>query len=208
MLVSVEITEDIGPRHIAKLGFALDAADRYHIEYKYFSEGSREAYRTAKANYDQALPYITGVIGNMLVEGEEQIKPFYLRRGITEQIVTILNEKRPAFDEVSRFCSARGRFILWLMEKGECGYCDVWIPNSATMSQADHIIPYAAGGKTERWNMVCACSRCNRAKGAMDPLVFMERIAEPDGLDWRDEEAKLQGEYFRMRREEQRFYGW
>ena len=31
--------------------------------------------------------------------------------------------------------------------------------------EADHIIPYSRGGKTENWNGQALCSTCNRQKG-------------------------------------------
>ncbi len=31
--------------------------------------------------------------------------------------------------------------------------------------EADHIIPYSKGGKTENWNGQALCSTCNREKG-------------------------------------------
>lgn len=58
-------------------------------------------------------------------------------------------------------------------QSGRCSYCGVNMtlslgqPNTATR---DHVVPRSAGGPTEAWNIVAACSCCNSRKGDK-PLV-------------------------------------
>ena len=56
------------------------------------------------------------------------------------------------------------RFNVFLRDKFSCQYCAVRLP--ASDLTFDHVIPRARGGRTNWFNVVAACSRCNLRKGA------------------------------------------
>jgi 5-methylcytosine-specific restriction endonuclease McrA len=41
--------------------------------------------------------------------------------------------------------------------------------------ELDHILPLAAGGRTQRVNLQLLCMPCNRSKGAKNPTDFMQQ---------------------------------
>lgn len=57
--------------------------------------------------------------------------------------------------------------------RGQCGYCQTQIKVVGSVLVMEHIIPVAAGGKTEKANLWLACHPCNSHKGkkteAIDP---------------------------------------
>ena len=71
------------------------------------------------------------------------------------------------------------RLRLYEKQQGRCFYCNnpmkVFLetkdptPNYATF---DHKIPKSKGGKNTQDNIVLACWKCNRSKGAKDALTW------------------------------------
>ena len=53
----------------------------------------------------------------------------------------------------------------------KCSYC------GDPAVEIDHVIPTSKGGTHELSNLVPACLRCNRSKGAKDVNDFLERVA-------------------------------
>lgn len=65
--------------------------------------------------------------------------------------------------------SVKTKRYLWVRDRGCCFYCGralPWDDNERTM---DHVIPKSKGGPHRTWNLVLACSPCNRKKGDTDP---------------------------------------
>ncbi len=62
--------------------------------------------------------------------------------------------------------------LAWLFDKqrGRCGYCPALLAPGDC--ETDHIRPIARGGSNYRRNLQLLCVRCNRSKGAKDPLDF------------------------------------
>ncbi len=59
------------------------------------------------------------------------------------------------------------RRSIYEREKGQCAYCDRWIPFSdATL---DHVLPQSMEGETTWENLVNCCLRCNQRKGGRTP---------------------------------------
>lgn len=57
---------------------------------------------------------------------------------------------------------------LCIRDEFTCQYCgDQFSKNQLTM---DHVIPRMRGGKTNFQNIVCACQKCNTAKGHKDHM--------------------------------------
>ena len=54
-----------------------------------------------------------------------------------------------------------------------CFYCDGLCDSSYHI---DHIVPLSKGGEHKESNLVIACAPCNLAKGASDPVEFLDRI--------------------------------
>lgn len=64
--------------------------------------------------------------------------------------------------------------FLLRQQDWKCVYCRTHLAEY----HVDHIIPVAAGGKTEDENLQLLCPPCNRSKGSKMPSVFaMERAA-------------------------------
>lgn len=215
-IINGEITDE----HFARLSRALDCIDQFGAErYALGKFSNRDTskvaeYQRLSVPLGKATVFYNQVTRNMLVPvGDEvsildkSIDVQYTEPKAVEKIAAILEEKRPAFDRNARFATSRGKFILWLMELGECGYCDTFMPIPSEQVAADHIVPFASGGLTERENMVCSCKRCNQAKGVMDPLKFFKRIEQQDGDKWRREASEALREYYQERDEKLRLYG-
>lgn len=48
-----------------------------------------------------------------------------------------------------------------------CHYCGLRL--STEKRTRDHVIPLAAGGSHEAWNIVACCAKCNESKGCSWP---------------------------------------
>jgi hypothetical protein len=55
------------------------------------------------------------------------------------------------------------RATIYQRDNGACFYCNASVNG---VWDADHVIPWARGGRTVAENGVVACRRCNRTKGA------------------------------------------
>lgn len=55
------------------------------------------------------------------------------------------------------------RTTIYTRDNGACFYCGVQVLGTW---DADHVIPWARGGRTVAENGVVACRSCNRTKGA------------------------------------------
>lgn len=58
-------------------------------------------------------------------------------------------------------------------QRGKCCYCKRKLLKKY---DADHITPLSAGGENGRRNIQIACVKCNRSKGAKDPIEFAQSI--------------------------------
>lgn len=63
-------------------------------------------------------------------------------------------------------------FELFRKQNGECAYCD----NPHPVMEIDHVHPLSKGGRNDKDNLVLACRRCNRQKGAKLLEVFESEI--------------------------------
>lgn len=59
----------------------------------------------------------------------------------------------------------------------QCGLCAYCLDPLAGKFEADHVIPLSRGGDNTIDNIVCACARCNRAKGNKRIAEFLSRRA-------------------------------
>jgi 5-methylcytosine-specific restriction endonuclease McrA len=61
---------------------------------------------------------------------------------------------------------------------GICVYCGREVITGAyggdRLGTIDHKVPLSRGGTWKRYNLTCACRRCNTAKGGMTAEEFME----------------------------------
>jgi 5-methylcytosine-specific restriction endonuclease McrA len=60
---------------------------------------------------------------------------------------------------------------LLVSQKWLCVACRTKLDKSY---EADHIVPLARGGSSDKSNMQILCMPCNRSKGAKDPIAFMQ----------------------------------
>jgi len=56
---------------------------------------------------------------------------------------------------------------VYARDKGRCQYCSTPVPRHE--STYDHVLPRAAGGKTEWENVVISCYGCNQKKASRTP---------------------------------------
>lgn len=63
---------------------------------------------------------------------------------------------------------------LFALQRGRCVYCRGSLASLGF--QSDHIVPRAMGGSDDRRNRQLTCGRCNRRKGARDPMEFARSL--------------------------------
>ena len=98
-----------------------------------------------------------------------------------------------------RYCDAcgvaplhRGKYIVFKRDKFSCIYCGASpIHSSATMLEAEHVIPHSVGGTNEARNIATACHECNASKvnnelpdDLLDTILLeIARRNEESGID-------------------------
>lgn len=93
--------------------------------------------------------------------------------------------RKPSRALVSRLESAKGadwRKKRFKKQSGECAYCGVSMvlepQGSKPLATLDHVTPTSRGGRHHWENVVCACEKCNRAKGSMTAEEFLGSLLE------------------------------
>ena len=71
--------------------------------------------------------------------------------------------------------TARRRFI-YERDAGSCYVCNAPVPSDAF--ELDHLVPVAAGGTSEDFNLAVSCRFCNRSKGAKISTSAMQKLRE------------------------------
>lgn len=97
--------------------------------------------------------------------------------------------------------SARLRFEVFKRDGFRCAYCGAHPPD--VLLEVDHIIPVAKGGENDADNLVTACQRCNRGKGA-EPLSSAPESLEARAARTEEMEAQIAGYAEVMERARQR----
>lgn len=81
-----------------------------------------------------------------------------------------------------RFNKKSVRNALWLEANGRCANCGVRLPDGW---DADHVVPWSKGGKTNFYNGQALCPKCNTLKGATmnwkDFFSFSSDFRSQDG---------------------------
>lgn len=72
-----------------------------------------------------------------------------------------------------RYIPARIKLFLYRLERDVCAYCGV-----REVSEIDHIIPLALGGRSEPGNLVGVCFECNHAKSDQTLAEWFAAIGE------------------------------
>lgn len=62
---------------------------------------------------------------------------------------------------------------ILLAQKGRCAYCRKQLKSKYDV---DHIVPMAKGGSNDRSNLQITCPKCNRQKGARDPIFHARTL--------------------------------
>jgi hypothetical protein len=68
------------------------------------------------------------------------------------------------------------RLALYLRDGMACAYCGDAVENGTQLT-LDHLVPRSERGSNEPVNLVTACFRCNRNRGARDWRAFCEAVA-------------------------------
>lgn len=69
------------------------------------------------------------------------------------------------------------RLALYLRDGLACAWCGHALEDGAALS-LDHLTPYSTGGSNAPANLVTACMRCNRARGARSVAQFARDVAQ------------------------------
>lgn len=72
---------------------------------------------------------------------------------------TLVYRKRKLTKGDTRYVGVQVRAYIWERDKGKCQNCE-----SSYGLEIDHILPFAAGGKTEAENLRLLCKQCNLRK--------------------------------------------
>lgn len=64
---------------------------------------------------------------------------------------------------------------IWMLDGFACVYCGARMGDR--LMTIDHFIPLEEGGVNDESNYVTACRKCNKRKGNMMPLAFLQSIA-------------------------------
>jgi hypothetical protein len=79
-----------------------------------------------------------------------------------------------AHRKVQRQLSGLVQQKIWAADGFECQYCGIRM--GETTLTIDHFTPMELGGSDESDNLITACRKCNRLKGAMDPIQWCLQI--------------------------------
>lgn len=100
--------------------------------------------------------------------------------------------------------SSRVRFDVFKRDDFTCVYCGGHPP--LAVLECDHMKPVAKGGTNDPANLVTACDRCNRGKGAIPLSVVPPSLAE-QAAAVAEREAQLRGYAEVMEAKRQRLEG-
>jgi CRISPR-associated endonuclease Csn1 len=99
------------------------------------------------------------------------------------------------------------KYKMWWESQGHCFYCDNTVDIKEFLNGADveieHIIPRSILFDDSFSNKVCACRECNREKGNMTALDYLETkpAAELEGYKQRVDEAFKEGRISKTKRD-------
>lgn len=98
-----------------------------------------------------------------------------------------------AREGLGKIAKRRLRNDLFDKQEGRCAYCDVPMTmlRGPDLCTIEHVIPIAAGGTSERRNLVAACHQCNRLKGSLSVDQIRRLLSRIERLTAIAEEAVL-----------------
>lgn len=103
-------------------------------------------------------------------ERRKKTQATYLQNNKPRHLINIQNRrarKISAGGELSKGLAER----LYFLQKGKCACCGKRLGDKYEL---DHIIPLARGGSNTDDNIQLLTPKCNRQKGAKDPVQFMQ----------------------------------
>jgi 5-methylcytosine-specific restriction endonuclease McrA len=118
--------------------------------------------------------------------GTEKLRRW--RAANPEKVKAALKRYRESHLEMNRQCAARHRarkmgngwepYDRWDIWDRDSGTCQLCLEPIFGDFHIDHVVPVSEGGPDAPWNVVVAHPACNRAKGTMDMLDWLELVAE------------------------------
>ena len=78
------------------------------------------------------------------------------------------------YDRLPRKAVKLNRRNIFARDRNTCQYCGQRFPTSEL--SLDHVVPRTQGGESTWENLVCACVRCNAAKGGRTPREARLRL--------------------------------
>ena len=75
------------------------------------------------------------------------------------------------------WCRQSTRLAIYLRDGLACVWCGATVEDGAKLT-LDHLTPHVSGGMNAPTNLVCACHRCNSARGARSVPAFARAVAE------------------------------
>lgn len=187
-----------------QLGLAADYNDYFLYLKANYHPAIRDKYRQTKAITERADVYLRKLVAGVWDVELQKIPEVFVHQETLAILRGTLQLENEAAVSKRRFASGRQKIYAWFAERGQCSYCDLGLPGPLR-SSPDHIVPFSQGGETVIHNLACACIKCNVAKGATPAIDFMDRLAQPDGQAWRDEQYKQQKAYFDDMKEERAY---
>ncbi len=106
-----------------------------------------------------------------LIQRHAELRRIFLEAAGRKVNAGKVDEAAPTGATAPRFFDRTNAFmlLLWQKQGGLCGVCGEEIHRAMLLdgrsTHVDHIVPYAAGGRTEPGNAQVAHRRCNQSKG-------------------------------------------
>src|SRR5262245_14698893 len=74
------------------------------------------------------------------------------------------------------WCRQSTRLAIYLRDGMACVWCGTAVEDGARLT-LDHVKPHSQGGTNAPANLMTACERCNKSRGARSVAVFAKSVA-------------------------------
>lgn len=149
--------------------------EKERLAYAQYRENNREIFRAKDRRNYHAKMQVLRQSPTDLAFFKALKRPYKTKWKIAnkDKMVIYDNNRRARVRGAIGKISAEDVTAIHKAQRGRCAICSVKLTPTF---HRDHITPLALGGSNRRNNIQLTCGPCNMAKGARDPIVFMQQM--------------------------------